>query len=519
VRSSGHVYRIVDLDPSSCVATGGTPTVVGGLVGTISDIPGHTLGIVRISDKAFGWQYIHSEYGVCKITSVSGNTAQAEVLSSRPFADKPDAVLPDSVVSCPTYKWALSIFSASSGYPSAVSGYGDRLVFGKGSSLYFSQTGNYSSFSSGVKATDAIVANMSLDKGNNIVWLDTYAGFLIAGMEGGYSAIRGSDGKTVAPNDIEQTYAGDAFLSSIRPIKADGSLTFLSKGGFNVYQLGYARNEGFQLPDISLLSDHIARLGGGIVDMAYQKSPHGIIWAVLANGKIAACTLIKDQSILGWGVHLLGGQYGGNAWGKAESVSVIPRENGGESVFFSVRRIISGVERVTIEKLGDAFEYQAASTGRFLDCYSESGDCAHLTGHIITTATNFGHNEVIAPVSPQPVYGGFGYKTKIKLMPIEQGAADGSAHGRKKRINRVVLHLFESGAVHKVFSQKGKETRLAAFPPSVNLQWNSETITDSFEVPVVDSWHNSDVVFESATPSPLTILGLSAFIDNDSTVR
>ena len=44
--------------------------------------------------------------------------------------------------------------------------------------------------------------------------------------------------------------------------------------------------DAFVSKDLSIISEHIARLHGGIVETAIQTSPFNVVWAVLGDGKI-----------------------------------------------------------------------------------------------------------------------------------------------------------------------------------------------------------------------------------------
>jgi len=86
-------------------------------------------------------------------------------------------------------------------------------------------------------------------------------------------------------------------------------------------------------PDLTALAEHITL--NGITSIARQKNPDSIVWATLGNGDLISVTYERDQDVIAWAKHPLGGD------GYAQSVCVIP-EATEDAVYISVGRTIVG---------------------------------------------------------------------------------------------------------------------------------------------------------------------------------
>jgi len=90
----------------------------------------------------------------------------------------------------------------------------------------------------------------------------------------------------------------------------------------------------FVAPDLAALAEHITLTG--ITSMAYQRSPDNILWCTLDNGRLLSMSYERDQNVVAWAHHILGGT---NA--TVESVATIPGTDEDE-VWLSVRRGLAG---------------------------------------------------------------------------------------------------------------------------------------------------------------------------------
>ena len=101
--------------------------------------------------------------------------------------------------------------------------------------------------------------------------------------------------------------------------------------------------DAFACKDISILSEHILREHGGVVDWSIQRSPYAIIWLVLGDGNVATVTYEKEHEIVAWSLQSIGGT--------VESVCCASAPSGEDQVYFVVKRNIDGSDVRYIEMI------------------------------------------------------------------------------------------------------------------------------------------------------------------------
>ena len=69
-----------------------------------------------------------------------------------------------------------------------------------------------------------------------------------------------------------------------------------------IYQF---ESDSFQSPDLTILSPQVAK--GGISAIAYQQEPFSVIWGVRADGQLVGLTYMRDQQVVAWHRHKIGG--------------------------------------------------------------------------------------------------------------------------------------------------------------------------------------------------------------------
>ena len=204
---------------------------------------------------------------------------------------------------------------------------------------------------------------------NAIRWMAS-RGDLLVGTAAGEGVIDSSStSKPLTPTTTRhrrQTRDGGAELA---PIEAGDAVLFLQKQGRKLQEAVYAQSETtgistFTTTDMTRRNAQISL--GGIVDMAYQKEPFSIIWCVRDDGQLLGFTYVREEKVLAWHRHLLGGSVsGGDAWAVVESVMTIPGAGDNDELWMIVKRTINGVTKRFIEILEDFFPDDAAQADAF----------------------------------------------------------------------------------------------------------------------------------------------------------
>jgi hypothetical protein len=318
--------------------------------------------LIRWQDPASEWTYLT----ITAVTNAKTCTA---------FIDGPDASATTA-----TADWRLGAWSDSTSYPGAVTFHQNRLCFAGGTSepqrVDMSRTGDFENFApTDVDATvvddHAITNNLSADTVNAIQWIADDEKGLLIGTVGGEWVLRPSDtGGVTTPANVQSKRSSAYGSANIQPMRAGRAILFVQRALRKVRELAYVfEDDGFRAPDLTLVSEHISR--SGIVEMTYQTEPQSLLWCTLTDGTLICLTYERDQKVVGWSRHVLGGQSdAGTAQTKVESVAVIPNTNGtADELYIVVQRYINGATRRYIEYLKPHWEESNdPEDAFFVDC-------------------------------------------------------------------------------------------------------------------------------------------------------
>tara|TARA_R110000787_G_scaffold35641_6_gene91365 strand:+ start:656 stop:3175 length:2520 start_codon:yes stop_codon:yes gene_type:complete len=276
-------------------------------------------------------------------------TARASTTSVTATIDGPDASATTATVN-----WRLGLWSETTGFPAEVTFHQDRLMFGGGKDFPQRMDGSRTADFENMAPTEpdgtvvddnAITSTLSSDQVNAIQWMQDDEKGLVTGTTGGEWVTRPSDtGGILTPGNIQSKRSSAFGSDNIPAIRAGRAVLFVQRAGRKVRELAYVfEDDGFRAPDTTIVAEHITRTG--IVDMAYQAEPQSILWCCLTDGTLIGLTYERDQSIVGWHRHVVGGwsDAGNTIKAKVESVAVIPNALGtADELYIVVNRWING---------------------------------------------------------------------------------------------------------------------------------------------------------------------------------
>ena len=435
-----------------------------GSAGTAGSIkPTHTEGTE--SDGTINWTYLHSGYGIAKITEViDASTANATVINT----------LPGKVATVGTSKWELSLFGQDDIWPAAVCFFKDRLTFGlnakSGPQVCFSCSGDYENFSDmtggEVLANNAITLPILLDL-NKIQWLCAQDN-LFVGTEGGIVAVKAMTSSEVfGPDNITYDNISSVGTCKIKPIRIGDDILYLGRLAKDIYAIQYNwESDSYEPDEISLMAYDL--LEAGIKAWALQYEPNRIIWAVRQDGKLLGLTYNKKQSVRGFHWHETDGEF--------ESVSCIPAPDGtADEVYAIVKRTINNAATRYVEYLKNGLPLNIPGNLTkaqmltylikncwFLDCakkysFDEATDAitglSHLEGKTVAILADgkvqanktVVSGAITLDTAANIVLVGLPYETIIELMPRNIDLQNGTGQARSQRINQIVCRLYRSG--------------------------------------------------------------------------
>lgn len=434
-----------------------------------------------------------------------------------------------------TVNWRLGVWSATTGYPGAVTFFEDRLCWagstGSPQRIDMSKSSDYENMSptaaAGTVADDnAVSVTLNSTDVQVIRWLSSDEKGLTAGTSSAEWIVRpSSTSSALSPTNISakpSTYYGSA---NVAPIKAGKAALFVQRAGRKVRELAYVFEvDGFRSPNMSFLSEHITL--SGIKELAYQQEPHSTMWAVRNDGVLAGFTYERDQKVLGWHRHTLGGysNAGQTATALVESACVIPSADGTrDELWMVVKRYIGGRTRRYVEYLTKAWErgdtpedaihvdcaltYDGASTATITGAHHLAGETVKIMadGAAQPDVTVTANGVITLAAAASVVQIGYGYNSDGQMLRPEAGSQDGTAQGKPMRTHAAVFRLHDtlglkvganfdssgSGSLKPLIFRQSTDTTGAAVPlfsGDKEVTWNGDWSTENYHC-----WRNDSV--------------------------
>lgn len=417
--------------------------------------PTHTVGAKFDGDTGVQWQYQHSGYGYARITGFTdADTVTATV----------ELQIPSQAVGAPnaTTRWSHAAISDVEGWPTHCTFFRERLWFLRGSQAWGSVAADFENFSERdageVTADMSIAINFASGEINDVSWVASLDS-LIAGTFGNEISIsEASVSDPLGPANIRAKVQTSRGGRQVAPAVIDNFALFAQKAGRKLRELSFTyERDGYITNDLTVLSDHIAK--GQITQLAYQQEPHSIVWATCFDGSLIGFTYNREQEVLSWHPHLLGGT---DVY--VESVATIPSSDGDrDEVWLCVRRTVDGATVRYIEVMEKDWVSREGSVIQdafFSDCGITYDGVAtetvtglgHLNGETVSVfADGSTHPDCIVEDGAielqreaEVVQVGLKYSGIVATMAIEAGSSEGTAQGRTKRIRDVVFRLLDS---------------------------------------------------------------------------
>ena len=455
-------------------------------------------------------------FTLLKITSyTTGSLVNADIIKNTP------------AINTPNTKWRLGAFSETTGYPSTVAFFEQRLMYAGTRSnpqtLWGSSSNIYNDFTVGAKDDNAVKYTIASDQVNAIRWLSSGKSLTIGTVGGEFLLSASSREEAITPSNIKivrQSEYGGAYTM---PIRANGLVLFAQRSSKKLRQFTYQfESDSYTAQDLTILSEHITQ--GGIVQMAYQRTPDSIVWVVRGDGSLLGMTYERDQDVIGWHRHTLGGVSDSNGTqAQVESIAVIPNEDEDE-LWLSVKRWVNGseVRHIEVIRQRDSFEedaeifyvdsgikYSGAATNVVAGLDHLEGETVHILGDRSVQAPKVvSGGQVTIDKEASLIDVGLGYSSNLATMRVEAGSADGPAQGKIKKISEVTLRLYNTLGVKVGVDFDNMDT--ISFRETSDKMDNSPPLFSGDKQIAFNGGYNTDgrVFVSQDQPLPMTLLAI-----------
>ena len=462
---------------------------------------------------------VHFKDGHYKITARTSSTVAVATCVVSPSSGSADT------------DFALGSFSDTTGHPSCVTFFEQRLVFAatkdQPQTLFFSKSGYYENMDDNYHGTvaddDAIIYTIASNQVNAIRFM-TATRTLIIGTAGGEFAVSGGGTDiAITPTNILIKKQSNNGAANVDALAVGNATLFLQRAKRKLRELAYNFDvDGYVAPDLTILAEHISE--GGFKQLSYQQEPNQIIWCVRNDGQLIGLTYQREQEVVAWHRHIFGGTFSsGNA--VCESVATIPTDNSEYQTWVIVKRTINGATKRYIEYIHNLnFDETDDTSFNFLDSqlsYDGSpvttlSGLSHLEGQTVSILADgathpdkvVSSGEITLNRSASKVKVGLGFTSLLQTMRLDAGSQNGTSQSKTKRIYEITIRLYESLGV-EVGPDLNNMERIP-FRSSADLMDSGVGVfTGDKEVEFRGNYETDGFIFvRQDQPLPLTILSL-----------
>jgi len=463
------------------------PTFTWDVIDSVNFIEGETYTITTLGDTSWDEQQAFE------------STGDAEVGS----------VFTASVVGSGTGKANVSPWYTSNGFPRAVSFYEQRLFLAGTSTypqtLWGSKTADYENFTQGTGLADeSLEYVIATNRVNVIRWLQPSRD-LILGTAGGEFKVGRPTGQPLTPSNVMVTQQTTYGSWTIPPIQIGSAILFVQRARRKLREFSYMyQTDGYIAQDMTLLAEHIT--SGYLQDMDYQQEPDSIVWACSADGKLLSMTYERPEDVVAWARH--------DVDGLVQSVAVITNITQ-DQLWILVRRTIGGITKNYVEYLDPDLNVDSGLTGTVTYALSTVSGLDHLEGETVSVVIDGAvfPNEIVSggeitPSVPSTwttavtIEVGLPYVSVLKTMRVEAGSQAGTAQGRKKRWNEVMVRLLDTTGVIINGDQVPFRTSADLMGSGLGLFTGDKRVTNL-------GWDRDGIIeIKQEQSLPMTVLGI-----------
>nr|BAR34695.1 putative tail tubular protein B [uncultured Mediterranean phage uvMED] len=272
---------------------------------TVTMTPSGTTGSITITAAAPTFvstdvgRLINFNSGNAKITGFTSSTV-VSATTQKDFANT-NAIT----------DWKLGAFSATTGHPSCVSFFEQRLVFAGTSqqpqTMFFSKSGDYENMTIGTNDDDAMIYTIASNQVNAIKSLKATRTLICMTTGGEYAVSSGAAQDAITPTNINIRKQSNYGSAGVDALSIGNATIFLQRAKRKIRELAYNFDtDGYTAPDLTILADHISE--SGLIDMSYQQEPYSIVWCVRDDGIMAGLTYNRLENVVAWHRHIFGGK-------------------------------------------------------------------------------------------------------------------------------------------------------------------------------------------------------------------
>jgi len=429
-----------------------------------------------------------------------------------------------------TSNWRLGAWSDTTGWPSCVGFFQERLFFAstssKPSTVWGSRSSDFIKFSPSndkgeVLDDSAVSFTLATDQVNAIRWIYGEKRLQLGTSDGPFILSSGRNFDALTPSNITVSRETTDGTANERPVGASRTTLYIDRSRLKVRELAYDINiDGYTSVNLTLLAEHITT--GNVHMISYARSPDSLVWTLLNTGELRCVTYEREQEVVAWHRHIIGGTDVA-----VEHIACIPKNDESEDVLYMVvRRTINGATKKYVEYLEKAFDTAkgvAVEDAFFVDSgvsYDGSPTTSlsgldHLEGQTVQVlADGAVHPDRVVSAgavsldrAASKVSVGLPYVARVRTLDPEVQTQSGPSQGKVRRIERVTFRVVDT--FNLKFGANGNNLEIIPFRGSAMPMGTIELFTGDKRVLVQHSPERQfELTLQSDTPHPCTVLAI-----------
>ena len=407
-------------------------------------------------------------------------------------------------------------FEGEGNYPSIVFLWQQRLGWASSINhpltIWMSKSANYENLSASQppKDDDGIEVTLASESQDRIAWLIGEKSLLM-GTTGAEYTITGTDGSPVlTPTNFSFSKQSSFGSEQIGAIFAAGKVLYAQRATSDVREFGYDyEQDRYISPSLLILAPHLVE-ENKIIKWVWQQS-ESILWCILENGNLIACTYMLEHEVVGWHRHTTDG--------KVLEVCCIPGSRK-DLLFAIIEREINGQKKRYLELLTSPLIGTDLKNAFYVDCGAtyDGEETDRICGldfiegkevsifcdgaSMVPRIVKNGCIELDYPVKWAHI--GLPYHTKLIPNRPEVTTEQGAPQGRMISIAKAIVRFYHSMNV-KVGAE-GHEND-DAIKHLTSDPVNPLLMSGDVDVNVMGGWNPSrSVQIDVTDPVPMTIV-------------
>jgi hypothetical protein len=426
-------------------------------------------------------------------------------------------------------KWRLGSWSVTTGYPSAITIFEQRMVFAETTTeqqhLWLSTTGSYEDMSPSatggtVADSDAVTYQLGSNKVNAIRWLSG-AQQLYIGTVGEEFSMTGATLEAVSAINPPLVRSGTTEGSDVlQPVRIGSRVIFLQRSGRELRELTWSDGEQTLVTEeLSLIAEHLLRSPNFVVTMAYQNKPNRTIWLVRSDGALLAFCNYVVEKVRAWSLMGSTGASGLYKW-----VTVIPSVDLlDDQAWFVMHRTVGGVAKYFVEmqnqdiSVHSGLVYSGAPILAVDGLEHLNGETVRIVGDgavyddqvVVQGSVDLAYGATAGPAASE-IYIGLAITPNPSGSTLEPAIKDQAGSTRYKRKHWASLAFEIEETLGLTINGK---TQVQYRTPADPMDSVEPTFTGTKQIANLGWSRNGSISWEQTLPLPATVLGYSGELE------